>query len=120
MDYWKATMRSCLPLLAGWMGLLGLAQPAEAAAAQGLQWLVFTDISRDGLQSGLNLQATVGLARESGLKVIASGGVSRLEDVKAAREAGLAGVIVGRALYEGSIDPALLFQIFPGSMEVGC
>lgn len=84
---------------------------ARELFSAGLRWLVFTDISRDGLQSGLNLQATVELARESGLQVIASGGVSRLEDVQQARQAGLAGVIVGRALYEGSIDPGLLFAL---------
>jgi phosphoribosylformimino-5-aminoimidazole carboxamide ribotide isomerase len=76
----------------------------------GLSWLVFTDIARDGLQTGLNLQATVEMARSSQLKVIASGGVSQLEDVRAAQKAGLAGAIVGRALYEGSINPADLFS----------
>ena len=76
-----------------------------------LTWLVFTDIARDGLQTGLNLAATTALAQESGLQVIASGGVSRLEDVLEAKKAGLAGVIVGRALYEGSIDPAALFLL---------
>jgi phosphoribosylformimino-5-aminoimidazole carboxamide ribotide isomerase len=65
------------------------------------------------LQTGLNLPATVELAQQSQLSVIASGGVSRLDDVRSAREAGLAGVIVGRALYEGSIDPHVLFQKFP-------
>mgnify|MGYP000483549720 CR=1 FL=1 len=82
---------------------------AQSLAAQGLRWLVFTDIARDGLQTGLNLPATVELARASGLRVIASGGVSSLADVDAARAAGLAGVIVGRALYEGSINPQKLF-----------
>ncbi|MBE0698776.1 MAG: 1-(5-phosphoribosyl)-5-[(5-phosphoribosylamino)methylideneamino]imidazole-4-carboxamide isomerase [Anaerolineaceae bacterium] len=74
----------------------------------GLRWLVFTDIARDGLQTGLNLQATLELAQASKLNVIASGGVSRLEDVRAAEKAGLAGAIVGRALYEGFIDPVEL------------
>ena len=69
----------------------------------GLQYLVFTDISRDGLQTGLNLAATVELARISGLKVIASGGVRGPEDIRAARAAGLAGAIAGRALYEGTL-----------------
>jgi phosphoribosylformimino-5-aminoimidazole carboxamide ribotide isomerase len=76
----------------------------------GLHWLVFTDIARDGLQTGLNLDATVDLAQRSGLAVIASGGVSRLADVQQARQAGLAGAIVGRALYEGAVDPVELFQ----------
>lgn len=68
----------------------------------GLEMLVFTDIRRDGLQMGLNLDATVRLAQESGLSVIASGGVRGAEDIRAARAAGLAGVVAGRALYEGA------------------
>lgn len=75
----------------------------------GLRWLVFTDIARDGLQSGLNLQTTLDIARASGLRVIASGGISSLEDIWQAKSAGLAGAIVGRALYEGAIDPHRLF-----------
>jgi phosphoribosylformimino-5-aminoimidazole carboxamide ribotide isomerase len=70
----------------------------------GVRTLVFTDISRDGLGSGLNIASTRALADTSGLDVIASGGVHRLEDVTAARDASLAGVIIGRALYEGTID----------------
>jgi phosphoribosylformimino-5-aminoimidazole carboxamide ribotide isomerase len=70
----------------------------------GVRTIVFTDISRDGLGSGLNIPSTRTLADASGLDVIASGGVHTLEDVIAAREANLAGVIIGRALYEGTID----------------
>jgi phosphoribosylformimino-5-aminoimidazole carboxamide ribotide isomerase len=70
----------------------------------GLRTVIFTDISRDGLGSGLNIAATRELAEVSGLEVIASGGVHILEDVIAARDAGLSGVIIGRALYEGTID----------------
>ena len=76
----------------------------------GLRWLIFTDISRDGLQDGLNLPATVELARSSGLEVIASGGVRDMDDIHGAQQAGLAGVIVGRALYEGAFDPVELFD----------
>jgi phosphoribosylformimino-5-aminoimidazole carboxamide ribotide isomerase len=70
----------------------------------GLRWMIFTDIARDGLQTGLNLTATVELARRSGFNVIASGGVRGVEDIIAARRARLAGAIIGRALYEGSIQ----------------
>jgi phosphoribosylformimino-5-aminoimidazole carboxamide ribotide isomerase len=70
----------------------------------GLKWLIFTDIARDGVGTGLNLEVTRDLARASGLKVIASGGVSSLDDVRMARRARLAGVIIGRALYEGKLD----------------
>ena len=78
-------------------------QLAQDLRATGLQWLIFTDIARDGLQTGINLSATRELAQRSGLNVIASGGVRSPEDVRAAREANLAGIIIGRALYEGSV-----------------
>ncbi len=69
----------------------------------GLHTVIFTDIRRDGLGSGLNIPSTRELADVSGLDVIASGGVNTIEDVIEAKEAGLAGCIIGRALYEGSI-----------------
>ena len=70
----------------------------------GLGTIIFTDVSRDGLGSGLNIPATRELSVHSGLDVIASGGVYTIDDVKAAKDAGLAGCIIGRALYEGTID----------------
>jgi len=70
----------------------------------GLATIIFTDVSRDGLGSGLNIPSTCELAEESGLDVIASGGVHTVEDVVAAKDAGLAGVIIGRALYDGTVD----------------
>ena len=72
--------------------------------SMGLRTVIFTDISRDGLGSGLNIAASLKLAEASGLDVIASGGVKVMGDVIAARDAGLSGVIIGRALYEGTID----------------
>jgi len=71
--------------------------------SQGIRWCVFTDIERDGVSMGVNLPATLELARETGLKVIASGGVASLQDVEKVAKAGLAGVIIGRALYEDAI-----------------
>jgi phosphoribosylformimino-5-aminoimidazole carboxamide ribotide isomerase len=70
----------------------------------GLGTVIFTDVSRDGLGSGLNIPATRELSEKSGLDVIASGGVHTIDDVKSAKDAGLAGCIIGRALYEGTID----------------
>ncbi len=70
----------------------------------GLRTVIFTDIRRDGLGSGLNIPSTRELADVSGLDVIASGGVRTLDDVIAARDAKLSGAIIGRALYEGTID----------------
>ena len=71
---------------------------------QGLRACAYTDIQRDGGGEGLNLGATRDFARETGLAVIASGGVGSIEDVIQARQAGLSGVIIGRALYEGRVD----------------
>jgi phosphoribosylformimino-5-aminoimidazole carboxamide ribotide isomerase len=68
----------------------------------GIRWCVFTDIERDGVSTGVNITETVKLARETGLQVIASGGVASLADVEAAARAGLPGIIIGRALYEGT------------------
>jgi len=70
----------------------------------GVRTVIFTDVSRDGLGSGLNIAATRELADVSGLDVIASGGVHTLEDVIAAHTANLSGVIIGRALYDGTIE----------------
>jgi len=71
---------------------------------QGLVWCVFTDVARDGIGTGVNVAATLELAQETGMNVIASGGVAGIEDVHRVREAGLVGVIIGRALYEGKIN----------------
>jgi phosphoribosylformimino-5-aminoimidazole carboxamide ribotide isomerase len=70
----------------------------------GLRTIIFTDVSRDGMGHGLNIPATRALADMSGMDVIASGGVHTLDDVMAARDANLSGVIIGSALYEGTID----------------
>jgi phosphoribosylformimino-5-aminoimidazole carboxamide ribotide isomerase len=77
---------------------------ADQLKGLGLKWLIFTDIARDGLEAGLNLEATRELARASGLNVIASGGITSREDVRQARHAHLAGVIIGTALYEGKLN----------------
>jgi phosphoribosylformimino-5-aminoimidazole carboxamide ribotide isomerase len=72
--------------------------------AQGVSTIIFTDVARDGIGVGVNVESTVELAKRSGTQVIASGGVAGLEDVRRVRNAGLAGLIIGRALYEGKID----------------
>lgn len=76
----------------------------------GVHTVIFTDVSRDGLGSGLNIGATRALADVSGLDVIASGGVHMLEDVMAAHNANLAGVIIGCAIYEGTLDLKIALQ----------
>jgi phosphoribosylformimino-5-aminoimidazole carboxamide ribotide isomerase len=76
---------------------------AQQWASMGGRWLIFTDIARDGMGSGVNVAATAALAQATGLSVIASGGVATLDDVQHVKDAGLYGVIIGRALYEGKI-----------------
>jgi phosphoribosylformimino-5-aminoimidazole carboxamide ribotide isomerase len=85
---------------------LEIAQRFEDA---GVAAIIFTDIARDGLLKGLNLEATVALADRISIPVIASGGLASIEDVKALlapRARKLAGAIAGRALYDGRLDPA--------------
>jgi phosphoribosylformimino-5-aminoimidazole carboxamide ribotide isomerase len=72
-------------------------------AEKGVRWVILTDVARDGMGTGLNLDATVELAQATRMHVIASGGVASLEDVRRTYEAGLSGVIIGRALYEGAV-----------------
>ena len=74
----------------------------------GVAAIIYTDINRDGAMQGPNVEATAALARAVSLPVIASGGVSRLEDLIALRDCGVAldGAISGRALYDGKLDLA--------------
>ncbi len=80
---------------------------AQKFERDGVESILFTDISRDGMLSGVNVDATVDLARAISIPVVASGGVRGLEDIRAlcARsEEGISGVIVGRSIYDGSLD----------------
>ncbi|MFT4863163.1 MAG: phosphoribosylformimino-5-aminoimidazole carboxamide ribotide isomerase [Pseudohongiellaceae bacterium] len=84
---------------------------AERFADFGVSAIVYTDIARDGMMKGVNIEATKELAEDSPIPIIASGGISKLADVAALREAseseygaGIIGVITGRAIYEGSLD----------------
>ena len=88
-------------------GGIGAIELAKKMAAVGVEHIIFTDISRDGMLSGVNVEATSELAKASGVKVIASGGVSSLADIKALQlhEAdGIEGCIVGKAIYTGALD----------------
>ena len=88
-------------------GGIGAIELAKKMAAVGVEHIIFTDISRDGMLSGVNVEATAELAKASGVKVIASGGVSSLADLKALQlhEAdGIEGCIVGKAIYTGALD----------------
>lgn len=82
---------------------------AQRFEQDGVAAIIYTDISRDGMMTGVNVESTVSLARSVNIPIIASGGVSNLGDVKAlceVAEEGITGMIIGRALYEGDIDLA--------------
>jgi phosphoribosylformimino-5-aminoimidazole carboxamide ribotide isomerase len=90
----------------GWVTASAL-DPVKLAARyweSGMRTCVYTNVARDGLGEGADIEATRQFALQTRFDTIASGGVASLEDVKLARQAGLSGVIIGRALYEGSID----------------
>ncbi len=93
----------------GWSKMTGhdVIDLARKFEDYGVESIMYTDIGRDGMLSGVNIDATVKLARELRVPVIASGGLSSLQDVEAlcAVEAeGIAGVVTGRAVYEGTLD----------------
>lgn len=74
--------------------------------------IVYTDIDRDGMMGGVNVEATARLAKAINTPVIASGGIASLDDIRALKERGtIAGAIIGRALYEGRIDLAEALRI---------
>lgn len=91
----------------GWTEVFDLtpADLARRVRAQGARTVIYTDVARDGMLAGPDLAGAQALA-ELGLEVIASGGVASLDDLAAVRAAGLAGAIVGRALYEGRFTVA--------------
>jgi phosphoribosylformimino-5-aminoimidazole carboxamide ribotide isomerase len=92
--------------VAGWTSGTGLsvAEVARRVKAAGVRLVEYTDVGRDGMFTGVDAAGAARLAAEAGVEVVASGGVASLDDVVACREAGLAGVIVGKALYEGRIS----------------
>ncbi|MFL5493078.1 MAG: 1-(5-phosphoribosyl)-5-[(5-phosphoribosylamino)methylideneamino]imidazole-4-carboxamide isomerase [Gemmatimonadales bacterium] len=93
----------------GWVAVRGWTETSPLRAeelarrvlGQGATTLIYTDVARDGLLGGPDIEGAVAL-QQLGAAVIASGGVASLDDIRAVRRAGLAGVVVGRALYEGA------------------
>ena len=80
----------------------------------GCEAIIYTDIGRDGMLSGVNIEATVRLAQHVRIPVIASGGVTDLRDIEAlcdVEEEGVEGVILGRSIYEGTLDFAAAQQL---------
>jgi len=106
----------------GKVAVEGWAETSEVSALEiaqrfedaGVAAIIFTDIARDGLLKGLNLDATIALAERISIPVIASGGLASIEDVKALlapRAKKLAGAIAGRALYDGRLEPAVALAL---------
>jgi phosphoribosylformimino-5-aminoimidazole carboxamide ribotide isomerase len=91
---------------------------ARRFESDGVSAIVYTDIARDGMMQGVNVDATLAMARASRIPVIASGGITNLDDIKAlqavARE-GILGAITGRAIYEGTLDLAAAQQYCDGT-----
>lgn len=82
---------------------------ARQFAADGVSAIVYTDIDRDGMMQGVNVEATVAMAQAGSIPVIASGGITNMNDIrnlKAVADKGIMGAITGRAIYEGTLDVA--------------
>jgi phosphoribosylformimino-5-aminoimidazole carboxamide ribotide isomerase len=93
----------------GWSKMTGhdVIDLAKKFEEYGSEAIIYTDIGRDGMLSGVNIEATVELARQLTVPVIASGGITDLEDVKAlckVESEGIIGAITGRAVYQGTLD----------------
>jgi len=103
----------------GWSKLTGhdVIDLAKRFQDYGVEAVIYTDIGRDGMLTGVNIAATVRLAQSLSVPVIASGGIASLEDVKnlrAVEQEGIAGAIAGRAIYEGRIDFAAAQSLADG------
>jgi phosphoribosylformimino-5-aminoimidazole carboxamide ribotide isomerase len=93
---------------------------AQHFEKDGVDAIIYTDIGRDGMMTGVNIESTVALAQSIRVPVIASGGVSSMKDLAAlakVEEEGIVGVIIGRALYEGDIDLAEALKRFGNSLD---
>jgi phosphoribosylformimino-5-aminoimidazole carboxamide ribotide isomerase len=108
------------PAVRGWREGSGadLFDLARSLTDLGVRTLIYTDIDRDGMLSGPNLDTAAELARRSGAEIVVSGGVGRTEDlneiVAAAAHSAIVGVIVGKAIYEGRVDVASALQLLRG------
>jgi phosphoribosylformimino-5-aminoimidazole carboxamide ribotide isomerase len=89
----------------GWLETADLtpAELGQQMAARGVRHALYTDVSRDGGLGGANIEATAQLAAATGLQVIASGGVTTADEIRALARRGVAGAVIGMALYEGKL-----------------
>ena len=100
----------------GWSdsGEMDAKELAASIGDFGISTIIYTDISRDGMLNGIDAAHVADIAKHAGINVIASGGVSSLDDIKnlkAYESSGIVGVIIGKALYEGVIDLAEALKI---------
>jgi phosphoribosylformimino-5-aminoimidazole carboxamide ribotide isomerase len=97
-----------------WLGQsdVSAVETARSLTEKGVQHFIYTDIHRDGRLSGPNLAALSELVASTSAEIIASGGVSSLQDLVAIRATGARGAIIGRAIYDGRIDLATAFAVF--------
>ena len=84
---------------------------ARAMKELGVRRVIYTDVSRDGMMQGPNLDSSLWLFRETGLDIVVSGGISSLQDLKRVKESGLNGAILGRAFYDGAVDIAEALRV---------
>jgi phosphoribosylformimino-5-aminoimidazole carboxamide ribotide isomerase len=108
--------RDAFVAVEGWVETteLGVVELARRYVDCGVAAIIYTDIARDGALYGVDAKAVAGIARQVRLPVIASGGVASLDDIaalKACEADGVAGVICGRALYDGRIDPTAALRL---------
>ncbi len=103
----------------GYVAVEGWAETSEMKATDlakefancGVEAIICTDVGRDGMLSGVNIEFTKAIKEASGLETIASGGLKDINDIKALLEAGIDGTIVGKAFYEGTLDLKKAFEL---------
>lgn len=98
----------------GWekVSTIEVSKLCEQMKSYGVKHVVYTDISRDGMLSGPNITNTMTLTKEYQMNIIASGGVSSMEDLQKLKDAGIKGAIIGKALYEKRIDLSKAIKCF--------
>ena len=108
----------------GWSKLTGhsVIDLAKKFEGYGVEAIIYTDIGRDGMMTGVNLDSTRALARSLDIPVIASGGISSMDDIQvllALEDDGVMGAITGRAIYEGAFDLAEAIRVAKNAEEFG-
>jgi phosphoribosylformimino-5-aminoimidazole carboxamide ribotide isomerase len=104
----------------GWAEVSGMRATdlARRFESDGVAAIVYTDIARDGMMQGVNVEATVAMAQASRIPVIASGGITNIDDIRdllAVAHTGICGAITGRAIYEGTLDVAEAQRLCDGT-----